>query len=589
MYVSTVPGKPGVVYVASSSHIWCLKMVSMPSQISYLLKEKQFELAITLTQNDTKTEDKVARMRNIQILHAFDLFCNMKFKDAMDVFFELDVDASHVVGLYSDLFPSEFRNKLRYPDKVPKFQGEDLGYAALVEYLVKCRTKLQGSSTKTLAPLPLAEGQLFKSKKQLMQIIDTTLLKCYLKINDSLVASLLRLKTNYCHLEETERALKKSQKYAELIIFYNTKEMHKEALKILKEQSDKVDSPLYGTAKTVQYLQNLGPEHIDLLCEYAGPVLDKAPEDGLALFTDDLLEVESWPRGNILNFLMTRCKQIVIPYLEHVITNWNDTTTVFHNALIIRYKESLVDMFEEVESEERHEKVSNTRSKLKELLHTSKYYDASVILPQWQPLYRLDEERSLLLGSLGKHKDALVLLLFQVDNLQEALSYCEKYYTIGSTVYTILYELLVCPPDPLDLKKMYVSHENAHKKIEPKTQTALQLLENHGSKIDLKIVLKCTPSNVALSDLIGYLDNALGSRVTHRHQMQLLRGLMHAEHLQVQEERIRSESVKISLEEVDVCPVCHRRFVSNGMIVRFPNGQVVHASCRERAISISPQ
>ena len=66
-----------------------------------------------------------------------------------------------------------------------------------------------------------------KSKKQLMQILDTTLLKCYLKINDSLVASLLRLKNNFCHQEETERALKKCQKYPELIIFYNTKGAHK--------------------------------------------------------------------------------------------------------------------------------------------------------------------------------------------------------------------------------------------------------------------------------------------------------------------------------------------------------------------------
>ena len=67
-----------------------------------------------------------------------------------------------------------------------------------------------------------------------MQILDTTLLKCYLKINDSLVASLLRLKNNFCHQEETERALKKCQKYSELIIFYNTKGAHKKGKKYSK-------------------------------------------------------------------------------------------------------------------------------------------------------------------------------------------------------------------------------------------------------------------------------------------------------------------------------------------------------------------
>ena len=68
-----------------------------------------------------------------------------------------------------------------------------------------------------------------------MQILDTTLLKCYLKTNDALVAPLLRLPENQCHLEESERALKRCQKWSELIIFYNTRGLHKKALNLLKD------------------------------------------------------------------------------------------------------------------------------------------------------------------------------------------------------------------------------------------------------------------------------------------------------------------------------------------------------------------
>ena len=32
---------------------------------------------------------------------AFDLFCNYKFKESMDVFFNLDICPSHVIGLFS--------------------------------------------------------------------------------------------------------------------------------------------------------------------------------------------------------------------------------------------------------------------------------------------------------------------------------------------------------------------------------------------------------------------------------------------------------------------------------------------------------
>jgi hypothetical protein len=600
--VNTIPNKPGIVYIASTSHIWCLRMAPVSIQIPQLLKDKQFELAITLTNVCENTVgNKAQRMQKIQMLFAFDLFCNFKFKESMEVFYKLDVDASHVIGLYTELLPHEFRNQLQYPDKLPSFQGRDMenGYSALVEYLTSVRHKLQGSSAKTITPVALTEAcMVIKSKKQLLQIIDTTLLKCYLKINDSLVASLLRLKTNFCHLEETERALKKCQKYSELIIFYNTKELHHKALALLSEQSDIPDSPLFGNTKTIQYLQNLGPEHIDLVCEYAGPVLDKCSSEGLALFTEDLLEVESWPRIKVIDFLMRKCKEVVIEYLEHVITNWDDHSPLFHNALILQYKDHLVDLFEQSEGTSRNtssssaedfeeplsEQIKAVRIKLCELLLSSKYFTSETVLPQF-PLHCLYEERALLLGSLGRHKEALSLYLYQVHELSEALSYCEKHYIKGSqVVYTTLYQLLVAPPEPLALKAMFVSPANAHALIQADIKTALKLLEEHRTKIDLKVVLTSTPSCVPLSQLAPYLETTLGERVSKRHQMQLLRGLMHAEHLQVQEERIALESQKVVIDETDVCPVCHKRFRSQSAIVRFPNGRVVHYSCQAQAI-----
>lgn len=119
----------------------------------------------------------------------------------------------------------------------------------------------------------------YKSPDELMQIIDTTLLKCYLQVyflnasniyhwgfifiylwifqtNDALVAPLLR--RNYCNLEETEKTLKKHHKYRELIVLYRTKDLHDKALDLLQKQALLEDSPLRGHDPTIQYLQNLG-------------------------------------------------------------------------------------------------------------------------------------------------------------------------------------------------------------------------------------------------------------------------------------------------------------------------------------------
>ena len=594
---STVPNHPGVVYVASAKNyynstsvVWCLKMVPVSIQIPQLLNSKQFELAILLTNVcEANLDDKVQRLQQIQILYAFDLFSNRKFKEALDLFFKLDVDATNVIGLYTDLtpFPSEFRSQLKFPEKLPKFEESDLkvAYAALVEYLTSVRHKLQGSSARLIAPVPLTQGSItVKSRKQIMEVLDTTLLLCYLEINDSLVASLLRLKSNQCNAKETERALKKKQKYSELIIFYNTKGLHQKALQLLAEQSDLEDSPLYGTDQTVKYLQNLGPEEIDLVCEHAGAVLDKSFDEGLKIFTDDLHshEVENWPRNRIFGFLQGHNPEAVIPYLEHIINVWKDTTPIFHNALIIRYTECLKELYNQAESTFHENRVLELRRKLREFLAFSQDYNADNILPNF-PTHCLHEERALLLGSKGDHKTALALYLYQVHDIPAAQAYCQRHFKEGSEVYTTLYNLLVAPPDPFALKAMYVSHANAHSKIEPDIKTGLKLLEEHGTKVDLQTVLTSTPAYVPLADILPFLESTLEQRVSHRHQMQLLRGLMHADYVEAEEERIELESQKIEVDEEMICPVCFKRFRGQSAIVRFPDGRLVHYSCQAEA------
>lgn len=106
-------------------------------------------------------------------------------------------------------------------------------------------------------------GSSLKLRRQLLEIVDTTLLKCYLLTNDALVASLLRLRDNHCHLAESERSLKRHHKHAELIILYQTRGLHRKALELLKKHatsSEDFGSPLAHHERTVTYLQHLGKQ-----------------------------------------------------------------------------------------------------------------------------------------------------------------------------------------------------------------------------------------------------------------------------------------------------------------------------------------
>ena len=46
--------------------------------------------------------------------------------------------------------------------------------------------------------------------------------------------------------------------------------------------------------------------------------------------------VESLPRGRVLEWLLRNARQLVIPYLEHLILVWGETSQLFHNSLILQ-------------------------------------------------------------------------------------------------------------------------------------------------------------------------------------------------------------------------------------------------------------
>ena len=429
----------------------------------------------------------------------------------------------------------------------------------------------------------------------LTQILDTTLLKCYLKTNDALVAPLLRLPENQCHLEEAERALTRSQKYSELIIFYNTRALHKKALNLLKEHRHREDSPLKGRERTVTYLQNLGPDNFEIICEFSKWVLDEDEAVGLTIFTEDTIEAEALPRARVLEFLMAQRRSVVIPYLKHLIVEWKETNAVFHNALILQYKDYVVQKISAVGVAAPRLpgdgngpaavvaaetlSLSKARAELRELLLTSKVYSADLILPQF-PHDCLEEERAILLGSLGRHEEALAIYLYQMRDVERAMTYCEEHFTPGSNIYTVLLQFMLRPPVGELLRTLALS--DADQRPPCDVDSALKVVAEHGPKMDPAAVIKALPAATPLSSVAKFVRQGLEKKVALRHETAIVKSLMHAEHLQLQQERIAVESVKFRLDETDLCPVCHKKFTKTGVLARLPGGAIVHFACQEK-------
>ncbi|KAJ8895019.1 hypothetical protein PR048_000328, partial [Dryococelus australis] len=300
--------RQGLLYLASTGQVWCLRAQPLSRQIHTLLEEKQFQLALKLTPppsclSPSKTSahhDAIFPTRDLDSLtcsrHAsYHPRQPISFQVPTDTVISPCADPYDVIRLFPELLPQESRAS-HDTSHLPKLQDRDLenGLLALIEFLTEVITPF--CALLLHVPIPVNECCV-----------------CVCQTNDALVAPLLRL--NYCHLQETEKTLLKHQKYSELIILYQTKGLHRKALELLKKQADQPDSSLRGYDKTVQYLQHLGKEHMNLIFDFAGWVLEKHPEEGLKIFTEDIQEVEQLPRPRALDYLLRAHKNLVIPYL----------------------------------------------------------------------------------------------------------------------------------------------------------------------------------------------------------------------------------------------------------------------------------
>ncbi|XP_031839789.1 vacuolar protein sorting 39 [Nomia melanderi] len=596
--------KQGKVFVASISHIWCVRAVDVSLQIRTLLQQEQFQLALKLTSlSDITEEEKIKQTYKIQTLYAHHLFANKRFQEAMDLFLKLGTDPYEVITLFPDLVISSSNSSEHNEPtpSLPKLQDHDLekGLRALIVFLTEVRHKLMGDAqakdkdnNKEKSLIKGEKNMTAVATEQLLKIIDTTLLKCYLQTTDALVAPLLRL--NHCHLAEAERTLLMHQKYPELIILYQTKGQHRKALELLEKHAKENDPSLKGTERTILYLQHLGKDHMDLILKFAGWVLNEDPEQGLRIFMEDIQEVEQLPRPKVLDYLLRCHADLVITYLEHVVNIWEDTNPLYHNVLIHQYKEKYLTSLNDAKTPGEKEAAQHIRQKLKQFLEKSKHYTPETILVHF-PFNNLFEERAIILGRLGRHQQVISIYINLLNDIPKAIEYCQNVYTKyqslsnaekqkqtdgAEEIYLILIQQLLKPDDKEVL--MTGCSPELQRTAQPDLEMALQLLEKHASKINPLKALDVLPDTVPIGRIKHFLEVSLQEKLNNRRRMQVLKGLLYAEHLQVQEQRMHYESQSVLMTEFNICPVCKKRFSNQSAFARYPNGDIVHYSCQDR-------
>lgn len=332
------------------------------------------------------------------------------------------------------------------PDK--SLEGKDLKLAvhALQSYLAQCRVQIKRyididgtlkeplpeqseSQAEEYKPpfhyfihtsAPLAHVDWAAELLKVAQLVDTTLFRAYMLASPGLAGPLFRL-PNFCEPDVVQEKLYETGRYSDLIDFLHGKKLHRQALELLEkfgknEADEEVSSTLQGPQRTVGYLQQLPPEMIDLILEFAEWPLRTDPKLGMEVFLADTENAETLPRHRVVNFLEEIDVKLAVKYLEHIIEELNDLTPDFH--------QKLVDLFlERIRAREFADDDEKSRwgERLEEFLRTSTNYNTMRVFRQLPPddadYY---EARAIVLSKMGNHKQALQIYVFDMKDYQKA-------------------------------------------------------------------------------------------------------------------------------------------------------------------------
>lgn len=205
--------------------------------------------------------------------------------------------------------------------------------------------------------------------------------------------------------------------------------------------------------------------------------------------------------------------------------------------------------------------LSKVRSRLQRCLRESKLYNASALLHLLHD-FPLVEEHVLLLSRLGRHREALFILVHRLGDVVRAEKYAEQWD--DATEDNLFVALLQAHLD-----------EKPHKDFIP---DPMGYLDRFASKLNPVDVVPLLPAHISIQQLQPYLLKALHHATHSRRQTMVVRNLRKLEHLNTSYQLVSLTNTRIEVGPDTVCAVC-RRPLDTSAFAAYPNGVLVHHKC----------
>ena len=568
---------------------------SPSSQLPHLINIHEYTLALTLVEH--WKENRTGIREQILKLQAFHLFIKCRFQSALEIFLEIDTDLVFVLGLFPGFVKSDSLRKLQYPSEPPSLSSADFHRAVndLIDFLLKKRQKL-------VLKLESATAKQKGSLLHNLQVLDTTLLKCYIKERPGLVGPLLRLPDSRVSVTEGERLLRDCGRLPDFLLLLRSRGKHEEAMKILR-QNQNTASPVGKPEAIVDYLVHIGAEDSAFVLANSVWLLQNHPDAALNVFTGNgnpISDAEHFPRFSVLELIKEHQPRIALTYLEFIITEWKEKSAALHHELIKCYCEAITepnkkegkteietneDLDDETASMHSNDTVQDFEAKLLNILKNSSDYVPTTALLHLNNHERLLRGKAVVLGRMRQDKQVLSIYINSLHDLTSALDYCNQ--ISNDQAYAVLLELLVKCENVdklLDESSDNIAQEGASSKVfssDRKFNILLHLLHSHSSHIKLRPATPLLPDGMAVSELHSFLQRQSRNFLEIGRRQKLQKAVSVAISRQSKEELHSAQRSKVLLSNKS-CKICQKPLTRYSAFVTLPGG-VAHFSCREKA------
>ncbi|XP_028839131.1 transforming growth factor-beta receptor-associated protein 1 [Denticeps clupeoides] len=543
---------PDHVFIVTEKEIHRLSPRPLEDQIRALAQRERTDEALLLLDGVQALlpEDLYNDLhKNITSMSGMQHFYLERFYEAKRLFIEADLDPRELLSLYPEasIISGHFTSELPAVSTCRDFQKlreeDDAAYRRYLSFLGDFLWTVRGTD----------------QTSGLERDVDSALLRIYLQLEES--DQLIRFVSspNHCRLEQCAEHLKQHGSFFALGLLYQSHGQQSNAIQtwidIVEDEYDNGSS-----SDVYQHILNCLArlEDRDTFWTFAGWALQRNQEAGVQIFTQKDKEGFKIP-GEIVGFLAKYPLALML-YLEFLVGDMSSTEEKHHTLLAATY---VTAVLQTAPGEAGGSAGKQIRWRLQELLWRSPYYNVHAVHEKVMHT-DLQKEKAILLGKLGRHGEALQILVHEEKDGQAAEEYCRR---------TSAGQKRKC--------RQAIFHTLLQIHLDSgAVGAAADLLERSGPCFDAAGVLRLLPASWSLQLVSRFLRAALRGALHDRRMREVEVGLASLEHLRYRSTWMKTAARMIKVGRGEVCQVCQHLLRSSEFACT-TDGQLTHTGCTQ--------